>query len=458
MTKPELIRVLYMEDDTGLARLLQKRLEREEFKVDIAGNGKEGVSMYNKDLYDVVLVDSSMPELSGIEVVRVLSSKDAVPPVVMVTGSGNEKTAVEALKLGVSDYIVKDIEGGYLELLPPVIRGTLEKKKMVEETLRMEEEMRRQNRALECAGQAIVMTDLSGKIMYVNPAFSNLTGYTLAEAIGQNPRILKTDRHGSEFYKNMWDTILNGETWSGELTNKRKDGSEFESFLTISPVFDKHDALESFVAVQSNITERILMEEKLKKLSSIVEQTADNIIMTDKNGVIEYANPAFEKSTGYSKEELIGKTPNLLKSGQHTNDFYRELWETVRAGSSFRAEFVNKKRSGELFYEEKTITPIKVKHKSGEHLHFVSSGRDITDRVKLEKAREKLVNDLQKALNNIKTLSGLLPICASCKKIRDDKGYWSQIESYIQERSEAEFTHGICPDCKDKLYPELNSM
>ncbi len=80
---------------------------------------------------------------------------------------------------------------------------------------------------------------------------------------------------------------------------------------------------------------------------------------------------------------------------------------------------------------------------------------DITDRKHCEEKREKLVAQLQDAIAKIKTLQGMLPICSSCKKIRDDKGYWNQIESYIRQHSEAEFTHSICPECAKKLYPEF---
>ena len=456
MSDSKLINVLCMDDDVGLARLCQKKLERTGmYKVDLAINGNVGLSMYEKCIYDVIIIDSSMPELNGIEVVRILASKNILSPMIMVTGAGNETIAVEALKLGVDDYLIKDLEVGYLELLPSVIQGTLAKKQLLKEKSKMEEAMRRQNRALECAGQTIFMTDINGKIIYVNPAFTNLAGYTPEEAIGKTPAILKTERHPDDFYKNMWETILKGDIWIGEVTNKRKDGTLFEAHLTISPVFDNEKKIESFVAIQTDITEHIRLEEELKKLSSVVEQTSDHIIITDKNGNIEYTNPAFEKATGYKKEEVTGKKPQILKSGRHDDDFYKNLWETVLSAKVFRAEFINKKKNGELFHEEKTITPIKIRFKNHEHQHYVSTGRDITDRIKLEKTREKLIIDLQKALKEIKTLSGMLPICASCKKIRDDKGYWNQIESYIQERSEAEFTHSICPECRDTLYPEL---
>ena len=94
-------------------------------------------------------------------------------------------------------------------------------------------------------------------------------------------------------------------------------------------------------------------------------------------------------------------------------------------------------------------------NRSGRQTGKVLLLRDITERRLAEKEREKLIAELRDALANLKRLSGLLPICASCKKIRDDQGYWHQVENYMQDHSEVEFSHGICPECAAKLYPEL---
>jgi PAS domain S-box-containing protein len=113
----------------------------------------------------------------------------------------------------------------------------------------------------------------------------------------------------------------------------------------------------------------------LKKLSSAVEQTADHVIITDKHGIIEYVNPAFEKLTGFSLHEAVGQTPRLVKSAYHPPEFFRSLWKTILAGEVFRAEFINQKKNGELYREEKTITPLKDDH--GRITHFVSVGRSL---------------------------------------------------------------------------------
>lgn len=202
--------ILYMEDDPGMARLVEKAMKRDGHAVRIAPDGAEGVQiLMDGELFHVVLMDYNMPVKNGLEVLQTLQGEGAVPPIIMLTGAGDESVAVEAMKLGAADYVVKDPDAGYLKLLPTVIQRVLEQRAMLEA--------------------------------------------------------------------------------------KRK-------------------------------------------------------------------------------------------------------WEAER---------------------------------------------------------EKLIAELQAALAQVKTLSGLLPICASCKKIRDDTGYWTQLETFVMEHSNAEFSHSLCSECVEKLYPEL---
>jgi two-component system, cell cycle sensor histidine kinase and response regulator CckA len=125
-----------------------------------------------------------------------------------------------------------------------------------------------------------------------------------------------------------------------------------------------------------------MTEQALRKLSCAVEQSADVIFITNSEGIIEYVNPAFETLTGYSQREVVGKTPALLKSGQQAPVLYRELWETIRSGGVYRNVLVNRKKNGELYYVDESISPIR--NAEGEITHFVSNGRDLTDRLHLE--------------------------------------------------------------------------
>ncbi|MEJ2645980.1 MAG: EAL domain-containing protein [Gammaproteobacteria bacterium] len=124
-------------------------------------------------------------------------------------------------------------------------------------------------------------------------------------------------------------------------------------------------------------------EDTLRRLSQVVEQAADSVFITDPNGAIEYANPAFERLTGYSAEEVRGRNPAILKSGVHDPPYYREMWRTVLRKQVFRGLLINRRRDGELFYEDKIITPLL--DDKGRIAHFVSTGRDITERKQFER-------------------------------------------------------------------------
>ncbi len=149
MSGSEPVRILYMEDDAALARLTQRKLGQFGYSVDLACDGEEGLAMYAAGAYDLVAVDHQMPGHSGLEVIRTLAAQGQLPPTIMITGAGSEETAVEAMRLGVGDYVIKDVEGGYLDLLPTVIERVLEQRKLAEEKRRAEEALQKAHAELK---------------------------------------------------------------------------------------------------------------------------------------------------------------------------------------------------------------------------------------------------------------------------------------------------------------------
>lgn len=136
------------------------------------------------------------------------------------------------------------------------------------------------------------------------------------------------------------------------------------------------------LSLHSNQQQRHLAEESLRKLSCAVEQSADVIFITNSEGIIEYVNPAFEKLSGYSSEEVLGQTPAILKSDEQPPALYRELWETIRSGDVYRSILVNRKKDGSLCYLDESISPIR--DATGAITHFVCNGRDLTARLRVE--------------------------------------------------------------------------
>ncbi len=253
---------------------------------------------------------------------------------------------------------------------------------------RAEEQVLTLSRAIEQSASSVVITDAHGSIEYVNPAFSRVTGYTAEEALGQNPRILKSGQHSVEFYEKMWEALRRGNTWHGELVNKKKDGTLYWEDAVISPVLDEKGEVRHYVAVKTDITQRKESEAMLRKMYAAAEQSASGIVITDAQGIIEYVNPAFSQMTGYSAEEALGKPSNLLKSGQHDSAFYEEMWRTIEQEERvWRGEILNRRKDGSLYWEFQTISP--VRDAEGRITHYLAIKEDITQRKELEEALQR---------------------------------------------------------------------
>ena len=136
--------------------------------------------------------------------------------------------------------------------------------------------------------------------------------------------------------------------------------------------------------------ERDQVERRMRTLSSAIEQTDDVVMITDTEGVVEYVNPANERTSGFSPDEVLGGQPSIVKSGQHDKTFYSALWDTILRGEVFRDVFINRRKDGSLFYEEKTITPVRDEH--GELAHFVSTGKDISKRMEFQERMSHLAH------------------------------------------------------------------
>jgi PAS domain S-box-containing protein len=243
----------------------------------------------------------------------------------------------------------------------------------------------------------VAMTDLHGAITYVNDKFCEVSGYSKTDLIGQNHRILNSGFHTKAFFGDMWQTIAGGRVWRGRIRNRARDGRHFWVDTTIVPLLADGKP-ERYLALRTDITEQMRQQAELTRLSNAVEQTADAIIITDCDGIIEYVNPAFETITGYSRDEAIGQTPRLLRSGKQPPEYYELLWKTITAGRVFRGAPINRKKNGELCHAEQTITPIR--DSEGRIVHFVSVLKDATDRIRIEQQELEMryATDVQRRL------------------------------------------------------------
>jgi diguanylate cyclase (GGDEF)-like protein/PAS domain S-box-containing protein len=225
-------------------------------------------------------------------------------------------------------------------------------------------------------------------IIDVNAAFLADTGLTRDQVIGKTCHDV-THRSSVPCPASggpcpLCDAMKLGKYTTCEHVRRGPDGGKIDLEVATNPIRDDHGRVVRVVQVSRNITARKAAEIEMRKLSTAVEKAADMIVITDSRGVIEYVNPAFESVTGYTRDEAVGKTPRILKSGLHGEEFYRELWDTILSGNVYRNIFINRKKDGELYYDECTITPMR--NQQNAITHFIATAKVITDRIIAENA------------------------------------------------------------------------
>ncbi len=263
----------------------------------------------------------------------------------------------------------------------------------------------RMQSVLDSAAQlAIIVTDTQGGVTLFSRGAQLMLGYSEAEILGRKPDLIhvpsELESHAAELGSRLGTALVpplslvelarRGGYEKREWTLVRKNGSRFPAELTIAPIKDASGRVAGYLGLATDITERQAAQLEMRKLSTAVKASPTSIVITDKDALIEYANPKFFELTGYEPWELIGKNPRLIASGRTPTATYKQLWETVLDGREWTGELLNRKKNGELFWEQASISP--VKDRRGNITNFIAVKVDITDRKlaqrEIEKARD----------------------------------------------------------------------
>ena len=248
----------------------------------------------------------------------------------------------------------------------------------------LQSELVRHRALMETAIDGIHIIDQNGRLIEANPAFLRMIGYDKDEAIGLHITDWDVHAKGQDTQAMIASLVAHSEVL--ETQWRRKDGSIRDVDVSISAI-EIEGAVWLYCAAR-DITERKRAEARLQKLSHAVEQSPAATAITDTHGRFEYVNPKFVDVTGYTQEELVGKTPALIKSSFTLPEVYEDLWRTILSGTEWRGEIQNRRKNGELYWEYEIISPLKNKH--GEIINFIVVKEDITER----KAAE---NDLRES-------------------------------------------------------------
>ena len=245
--------VLIVDDSATMRTLTSHVVERLGYKPLSVSNGDEAIGQVTAGRCDALLLDISMPGKSGMEVLRYIVENDYRLPVIMISGSGDIDQAVQCIKLGAYEYLTKPIDNSRLEI-------TL--KNALSESM-LKQRVRLLTTAMEQSPVSVAITDIKGRIEYINPAFSRISGYSMDEVIGKKINILKSGEHSDAFYKNLWETVSRGEVWQGEFLNKKKNGELLWEQAVISPIKNNKHDISHFLALKEDITEKKKSREAL---------------------------------------------------------------------------------------------------------------------------------------------------------------------------------------------------
>lgn len=454
-------KILIVDDEPRLCDSLKTLLCTQNYEVKTCSSGNEALTFLTQNEFDLVLLDIFMEGMDGFHVIENIINQKIDTPVIIMTGNASTESAVKALRMGANDYFKKPFEAK--ELFSSV-KNTLNLRKLKKEnelmTRKLNESAQRFRNLTECTSDWIWEVNLKGMYIYSSPKVKELLGYEPEELIGKTPFDLMPVDEAKQV-SDLFNTALSSQSKfdSIENVNIHKNGSHVVMETSGVPIFSNEGELLGYRGIDRDITERKKIEKELQSSEAKYKTLVNNI-----PGMVYRANSDWsaevisgsETICGFTEKELNTKDKNWL--GIVHDDDMESVFEDGSELNRIQKSFVQKYRihtkEGDIRWVEDHKTS--VFSKKGDFIGIDGIVFDITDRKRAEEGREIILKELQEALENVKTLSGLLPICSHCKKIRDDKGYWNQLEAHIQKHSYAKFSHGICPECSDKVYGKEN--
>lgn len=379
ITNRESTTIYLIDDQPTNLELLSICLRNQGYKVIIQEDGLIAITEVQKVLPDLILLDVLMPNIDGFEVCTRLKSIDCTKdiPIIFITALDEIEDKVKGLEIGAADYITKPLQ---LKELLSRINSCLKIEKLRQNLLEhnrlLAQEIKEKEKAqlaLQESEQLIqtildnnfngtVIVDPEGNIIAINTEAEKIFRRKQEDIIGENLGI------PLEFNK---VTELDIPHLTQELT--------IVETRAIPIIWHKKNA---YLISLIDVTEKKKMEEDLRILFEASEQSPASIVITNVNGNIEYVNPKFEQISGYSKEEVVGQNPRILKSGHTSQEEYRQLWASISQGKEWQGEFHNRRKNGEFYWEKALISPIL--NSAGVVTHFVAVKEDITQQKQQE--------------------------------------------------------------------------
>jgi len=360
-------RILIVEDELVVARDIAQQLTALEYEpVGQTARGDEAVQLAGQLRPDLVLMDIELAgPMDGVEAARAIREQFAIP-VIFLTAFAGDAMVERAMIAGPFGYIAKPFNERELRM---VIEVGLHQYRT---EIRLQRSEERMQTVLRTSMDAFWVVDASGCIQEINDVACRLTGYSREELLKMHVTRLDPSRTAEQIAAGI-EEIISAHSGLIERQIRCKHGAIRLIEMSVTCPSGAEKLLYCF---GRDITERRLNETKLRQLTRAVEQSPASIVITDTAGQITYVNPHFERVTGYTAAEVIGKNPRVLKSGSQSPEYYAELWRTLVAGETWSGEFHNRRKNGSFFWEKVSISPMR--EPDGRVTHYIAVKEDVT--------------------------------------------------------------------------------
>jgi PAS domain S-box-containing protein len=379
------IRVLHLEDEDNDAELVAAALASDPIACDITRvtNEVEFRAALKGGAFDLILADYALPTFDGVTALAIARKEVPHVPFIILSGTLGEELAIEILKTGATDYVLKDRLSRLVPSVKRALREAASERERREAETALKDNQKRLDFALRASRMGVWSWDVE------EDAFRG--DERMSELLGADPGRTPSDIHGflSHVHHEDRDRV------ESEILAARERKVEFHveyrvatgdatgrhlatrgQFL-IDPVTERDRA----IGVSWDITNVRLEEQQRRLLSTVLESATNGVMITDADGRISWVNSAFTELTGYTLAEVRGENPRMFKSGKHDEDFYRVMWETLSRGVPWHGQMINRRKDGTLYTEETVICPVRGAY--GETTSFVCMKRDITFEVDL---------------------------------------------------------------------------
>jgi PAS domain S-box-containing protein len=370
------IRILHLEDVPSDAALTKREISKvlKYYTIHVVETESDFISELGLFKPHLIVSDYQLPSFNGLSALKIVLDKSPITPVIILTGAINEDTAVDCMKAGATDYIIKE----HIKRFGAAIVNALEQKEIKLEKIRTNEALQKSEEKFRSlfknhSAKKLLIDAGTGDIVDANNAAALYYGWAIEELKSMNINEISTltlKDVKEELYKSR---DLNRIHF--DFIHRLKDGTLRNVEVFSSKV--EIEGKEFFHSIIHDVTEKKKAEQQIILLSKAIEQSPVSIVITEPNGSIEYVNKNFSECTGYAIHEVIGQNPSILKSGYQSIEFYQKMWETITAGSDWKGEIQNKKKNGELYWESIAISSIV--NEQGDIQHYIAVKEDITE-------------------------------------------------------------------------------